>query len=252
MAIAVRDGVHRFLLVLPLSAAAYLSACATALPVVRLTPESRDVVWQSGLGIVSAETGGVRVATAFAYQQGPLLAVRVKVENQSQEVITVEPAMLSFSTCKAACSERAPVVDPERMLVAIDLEKHQHSAQAQNDAALGETLVFLNVVSAIGSAASGSGRQAAIAASNAAVVAAETNVAVAGHQMARSALDTQRATLSSEALRITTLAPGQGTAGIVFLPANFGAQAVNLYLDLPRRAFEFRFGQRVFGSHEEN
>jgi hypothetical protein len=61
------------------------------------------------------------------------------------------------------------------------------------------------------------------------------------------ALEIERQNVAAHALRLTTLGPGQGTAGLVYLPANYHASAVRLFIDVGGQHFRFPFRQTVYG-----
>jgi len=78
------------------------AACATTAPPARLLADAPDMIWSAGTAIMHAEQAGVAVAVATADPQSGWLAVRVEVDNQSNETLTVDPAELPQSLLKSS------------------------------------------------------------------------------------------------------------------------------------------------------
>jgi hypothetical protein len=240
---------YPLLALLPLAGAA--AGCAVASPVIRLTPDDPHVTWVSGMGIFSAEAEGLQVAAAFALQQDDRIAVRLEVQNSGDRAVTVEPRGIFYKTCarrtEASCSRSAFVLDPEKMLIDLELAGGQERAAAINSAAFGTALLLLDTVAVLGNAASGKGRAAARAADTGAAIAGTTVASLEQHEQGLTALEIERQNLATQALRLTTLAPGQGMAGLVYMPADFRAAALRLYVDIGGLQFRFPFLQTVYG-----
>ena len=100
-------------------------SCATPGPLVSLYPKSPNVVWVEGRAAVTREEGGVRVAVAFDHRDGPNLALRVEVENGTDQSLDVDPHQLTFTTCIgdliSSCRPTQRVIDPEQVLTALEV-----------------------------------------------------------------------------------------------------------------------------------
>ena len=133
--------------------------CATPMPLVRLNPDARDVVWVGGRASVQKDTTGVRVAAAFEHQDGSNLALRVEIENRTTDRLEVSPQEMTFSVCSglapASCSPSQRVIDPEQVLTALAVAQSRGVADAANSQAFYGTLVLLNAVGDVASAAHG-------------------------------------------------------------------------------------------------
>jgi hypothetical protein len=217
--------------------------CATPEPLVRLAPIGPRAAWLSGRPVVAKEEGGIRVAVAFDQQVDDALAMRVEVENDSDEPVDVSPRRVTFVTCPTAqresCGDTQPVTDPEQMLMALDAARSRERAQAANDHAAMAPLLVLSVV---GDAASLTSRHPT---NNSSVVASEMESNEARHESSFASIVSERERWSAAALRRTTLFPGHGIAGYVSLPTDKGAHRVWLMVRVGDHHFTFGFDQSV-------
>jgi hypothetical protein len=215
-------------------------------PVVRLTPVGENIAWIAGRGVVVAKAAdGVRPAAAFDHQDGETAAFRVEIENDSAARMDVDPKDMQFTTCVTAphCRPRARVIDPERILLALDQERASETASATNAAVAGTALLLLRVTGDVAGAASGHDRNAG----QATAAAADGLEGTMGASQQRLAdLDAQRLTWSSSTLRRTTLLPGQGVAGWVFVPLVLEDREVWLDVWVNGHDFWFRFQQTIY------
>jgi hypothetical protein len=221
--------------------AATSAGCATPAPLVRLTPKSADVVWIGGRASVQETNNNIRVGTAFEHQDGPMLALRVEIENDTTARMEVGPEDFTFTDCLGeavtSCLPTLAAFDPEKVLANLDVARARDVADASNAQALLGTLVILSAVGDLGSRHS-SGIRTAVAVDN-----LQGN-AVA-HDSAQASFGVQRQMWSDQALRRNTLDPGQGTSGLVFLPIDLRAGYVWFNVRLPGAVFQFPFKQVV-------
>jgi hypothetical protein len=220
------------------------SACAAPLPVVRLKPESSDVIWVSGRAVVAQERERIRVAAAFDHQDGRAVAFRVEVENDSPTRFDVDPVDMRFTTCvsESTCAPRLAVADPEQMLVRLDRLRAREEANATNTATAGAALVLLSATADAAAIAKGRTRDAGERTALAAVAA---DSAVGAHDRRLGRIDSEREVWSTAAFRRTTLLPGQGAAGLVYVPLAAEARVVWLGVSVAGREFWFPFQQAV-------
>jgi hypothetical protein len=229
-----------------------LSALATAgcfvpSPVVRLSPETPDVIWRDGRGVMTREGPGYRVAVAFDHQVGRKLAMRLEVQNTGADRFDVDPAEMSVVTCQTpqVCSAPFAILDPERALIALDEARAREEASQKNDAALGTALVLLDVTAGVAAAASGKPAEAAGFVADSAEVGASTNAALAGHDATLGRLEQQRASWAAVALRRSTVLPGEQLSGFLYLPLDSYAVRVFLRVGLGGPEIWFPFRQEV-------
>jgi hypothetical protein len=235
----------RLLVLLLAVVGASVVGCATPAPLVRLDPISDQVFWVSGRPSVQLEERGVRVAAAFDRQVGPLLGVRVEIENGTDRKLEVDPGQeFSFMTCKAAtetsCAKELLVVDPEDMIDHFDQAASREQADAINDERASGALLLLGAASDTAALASRNGRSAPLDTEGAA---AEMHNQAADHDRALPAIAAQREMWSDVALRHSTLLPGASVGGQVFIPADGGSQNVLLRIRVGNRTFPFHFRQ---------
>jgi hypothetical protein len=227
--------------------AAVAAGCATPAPLVRLYPNTPDVVWVSGRASVTREEGGVRVGIAFEHQDGPNLGLRVEVQNGSGAALDVNPNEFTFTTCGATaidtCGLTLRVIDPEAVLMALDEQQSRERADAVNSQAALGTLVIL---SAIGDAATLASGHANVHTGEATLNAATLGQAdLAARESHLGSMEVQQSIWSNEALRRNTLFPGSGTGGRVYVPIDLKAQVVWLHVRTGGRTFSFPFQQTV-------
>jgi hypothetical protein len=230
----------RWLAALPLAAVA---GCAAPAPLVRLTPYNPNVIWVSGRAVVSEDQDDVRVAAAFDEQAGDGLGIRLEVENSSDQRVEIAPADVTYALCAseavASCAAWRPVADPERMLVEIDAARSREQANASNDQA---AMVPFLILGAVGDVASIASKHPT---NNAAAISSEMDDDANRHATTITSLEAEHQRWSSDALRRTTLIPGRGTAGYVYVPVDTRAQVVWLQVMIDGRRFAFRFRQTV-------
>jgi hypothetical protein len=227
--------------------AAATVGCATPAPLVRLHPKSADVMWVSGRATVIRAEAGIRVAVAFDHQDGPNLGLRVEVENGTEANLDVDPRDFTFTTCASlqpsTCAPTTRIIDPERVLQALDERQSRERADARNGQALLGTLVILSAVGDVATIASGRADRNTGAGTVAAAALMQSDATTRDSQL--SSMAVQQAIWSNEALRRNTLFPGHGTAGRVYVPINLAAEIVWLHVQTGGRVFSFPFQQVV-------
>jgi hypothetical protein len=230
------------------AALAPLSAvgCATTTPepLVRLVPNGPHTAWLSGRPVVAREEAGIRVAIAFDQQVEDTLGMRVEVQNDSADAADVSPRRVTFSTCtttaqKETCSNAQAVLDPEEVLTDLEAERSRERAQAANDH---EAMTPLLILSAVGDVAGVAG---GVVAGDGGDVAGQMERDQARHQGAVATLDSEHERWSTAALRRTTLFPGHGIAGYVYLPTDLHASRVWLMVRVGDHRFSFGFDQTL-------
>jgi hypothetical protein len=219
--------------------------CATPMPLVRLKPDTPDVVWVGGRASVQKDTTGVRVAAAFEHQDGSNLALRVEIENRTTDRLEVSPQEMTFSVCSslpaASCTPSQRVIDPEQILTVLAVAQSRGVAEESNSQALYGTLVLLSAVGDVASAAHGRPTTG----SGTLVAASAMEGDAAARNSAQASLAVQQQIWSDQALRRNTLFPGQGTSGLVYLPINYQARYLWLQITVAGRLFPFHFAQAV-------
>jgi len=208
------------------------AGCATPQPIIRLDPRSTDIFWVAGRPSIQREATGVRAAVAFERQNGQTLGVRVEVENLTAAPLDVKPQDFSFVACSAetaaSCGPAQRVIDPEHVLADLDTRASRESAAAINDSQAWSALVLLSAVGEVGAAARGratstTGLQTAEAANQ------MQNVGFHHDRIAAQIAD-QRQQWADVALRRNTLFPGQGVAGLIYIPTEINTHARFIWL----------------------
>jgi hypothetical protein len=221
--------------------------CAAPSPLVRLYPNSPAIFWVSGRATVAREEGGVRVAVAFEHQNGGALGLRVEVQNGTGAQLDVDPREFTFSACATAgieaCAPTKRVIDPEQVLAALDEKQSRDQAAAANSQALLGTLVILSAVGDVATMASG---HADLHTGDGTIATAALMSSDAAERSAGLAsISVQQTVWANEALRRSTLVPGRGVGGRIYLPIYLEAQFVWLHVRTGAHVFSFPFRQTV-------
>jgi hypothetical protein len=220
-----------------------MAACATALPIVRLQPHGSDVVWVSGRAVVTSARDGIRVAAAFDHQDREAIAFRVEIVNDTVERFDVDPKDMHFAVCVSdpSCPGKRNVIDPEQKLLALDHARSREEADGKNMVVADSMLLFLAVAADVASSS-----QTSPPLGNRAMLASlRVDNAAAASDRRLGSIDANRSVWSASAFRRTTLLPGHGAAGLVYVPLKPNAKYVRLELNVAGVDFVFLFEQAV-------
>ena len=223
--------------------------CATPAPVLRLAPQTTDVVWVGGTAATTAQGKSVRAAVAFAREQDRQIAFRVEVENLTDVPVLIEPARFYYGTCAwkgtpptRTCGDTHFVTDPERMLLALDMKRSREKAGNANAELFWGGMLLLDATATMAGAVGGRGR----ATTDGFLVSANAldSVALAEHSQA-TGYELERSNWSALALRKTTLFPGKRIVGLVFVGRDEAASEVGLYIRINDDVLSFPLNQMV-------
>ena len=235
-------------------ATAALAGCFAPEPVLRLTPLSHEVVWSEGRAAQVKANNIARVAVAFEREWTlaghPLVGFRVEIQNVSADPFLVVPARFYYAVCSRsangkgrACQPAHPAVNPEQILLNLDIEHARNQAGAANEEALGGALLFLDLAAGMANAAKGNPRGLGAAVTGAAVSSSILSSASADGNAEAANYEFVRTNWSSTALRKTTVLPGKGAAGIVFINRQLDAHEIVLAVRIDDEALDFPFEQ---------
>jgi hypothetical protein len=229
------------------------AGCAFAQPVVRLTPQAKNVVWAGGTAITSRQGRYARVALGFLRQDDDRLVFRVEIENTGAVPLLVDPSRFYFTTCSApqhqkplACKAAQWAINPEQVLLNLDLRRSREVAEASNQEGLATAFMFLDLSVGVAGAASGHGR----AASNSLALAGEDAAIAeaASHRRQYSSFEGQRAKWEVEAFRKSTILPGDRVGGTVYLGRDINAGEVRLHIRTADEVLVFPFDQVLYAA----
>jgi hypothetical protein len=245
--------VRRRILLCALATAA-LTGCFAPEPVLRLHPLSHDVLWSEGRAAQVRENAVARVAVAFerewTFANRPLVGFRVEIQNVTASPFVVVPARFYYAACSGSadgksrsCLPSHPVVNPEQVLLDLDVGHARSQAGVANEEALGGALLFLDLAAGMANAANGHRRGVGTALAGAAASSSIMSSASAEGDAEAANYESARAHWSDTALRKTTLLPGRGTAGIVFIDRQLDAREIVLAVRIDEEALDFPFQQ---------
>ena len=226
--------------------------CATPAPVLRLSPQTKDVVWVGGTEATTRAGKTVRAAVAFAREQGNQIAFRVEIENLTDTSVLLEPARFYAMTCARkgtpptrTCGATRLVTDPERMLLALDLKRSRDNAGNANAEAFWGTMVLLDATMGMAGVVGGHGRATTNALVAMDLSADAMQSVITRDQIQSTGYELERANWSAIALRKTTLFPGKKVAGLVFTERDESASEVWLHVRIGDDVLVFPFNQTV-------
>jgi hypothetical protein len=230
-----------------------LSGCVMPEPVLRLTPLNENVVWRDGRAAQIKEGAPARVAVAFEQEatlaSRRLVGFRVEIQNVSDKPFLVNPMGFYYAACVTApngtrkCQPSHLAVNPEQVLLDLDLQHSRRQADVANEAALGTALLFLDLATATASLASSGHHRATVPLAGAAAAGASVSATYARGEAEATDYELQRSDWSSTALRKTTLLPGEGVAGVVFIDRQLDAGQIILAVRFDDHVLDFPFRQ---------
>src|SRR5262249_29847338 len=154
--------------------------------------------------------------------------LHVEVQNIGTAPLDVDPHEFTYTPCGGMdiglCGLTVRVIDPEQVLASLDERQSRERADAVNSQAALGALVILNAVGDVATIASGhadahTGEGTMVAANM-----AESDATA--RQSSLSSIAAQQSIWSNEAFRRTTVFPGQGAVGRVYIPIAMNAQVV--------------------------
>jgi len=239
-----------------------VAGCMMPAPVLRLAPQSKELVWIGGTAVTSQRGQGARAAVAFVREQGNHLAFRVEIESLSDKPILVDPARFYYVTCAQKgqpptrmCSKSRYVTNPEQALLDLDVAESRRTAGAANDEAFFGAMMLLEATAVVAGATTrhGNGMTAPL------IAAGETAASLRAAEQANfhqaSAYELERANWSTAALRKSTLFPGGRVAGLVFVEKDPSVSEVSLQIRAGADILPFGFDQTAhqvrFESHRQ-
>lgn len=232
------------------------SGCVAPEPVLRLTPLAQNVLWIGGMAAVIQEGSSARVAAAFVRQQGDLVSFRVEVENTANTPILVGPSNFYYATCTRSadnrnrqCGPARWAVNPEKVLLDLDIARSRQKASSMNGEALMAPLLFLSLGAALVGTGSHDHRATSLALHSAALAGNALDASQLEDNQQASTYEMERANWETASLRKTTLLPGNRVAGLVYVARDVAANEVSLQMQLGDEVLTFRFSQFAIDTH---
>jgi len=233
------------------------SGCVAPEPVLRLTPLAENVLWIGGQAATIKEGKAARVAVAFAHQQENLLGFRVEIENTASVPVLVNPSSSYYATCtrspdgKRQCHPARWAVDPETVLLSLDIARSRQKADQMNSEALLTPLIFLSLGAAVVGTVSNDHHATSRALDSAILTSSALNASQQGGQQQAMAYAMGRANWEATALRKSTLPPGGRVAGLVYVARDVAANEVSLQIRVGDDVLTFAFRQFVIDARRQ-
>jgi hypothetical protein len=223
------------------------SGCFAPEPVIRMTPMSEHLFWVQGTQVAAAQGKTGRAAVAFLRDGDSHVSFRVELENTSAEPVLVDPATFYYRACYQAetpeenrCSPSQWVIDPEQVLLDLDVQRSRASASNKSEAAFFTPFIMLDTVLSLGGLASRD--PLTHAARNSVLI--DDIKAKEGRQ--NSTYLTERSLWETGAFRKSTLFPGQRASGMVFIPRDVTSNTVRLNIRIGEEIIAFPFKQSLY------
>jgi hypothetical protein len=234
-----------------------LTGCFTPQKIVRIAPEAQEnIFWYQGQAIAEKKQDSVIVRAAFSHTDRKYLLFDVEVFNEKNAPILISPEVLSLKTSN---NYQLPALDPEAIILSMEMRASQQEANAKNAAVAGGiVLVGAAVVAATSDNGSSSDNNYASDDYDALAFAADVVVPTIawGLSFHQDPILTEYpvAFPSSEqlpfwqdiVLRRTTLRPGESIRGLVAFPRFDNATSLELNIPLEKDNFLFLFTQKLY------
>lgn len=218
------------------------AGCATAEPVVRLSPRGPVSHWAQGRAVMHAEQDGVQAALAYDRNLEGRVAFRLEIFNASEETLLLDPASAwasyDFGLGDAPPPTKRRLADPEKVALDLEVTSARDAADQANSGAFIAGLLLLDVA---GSVASGGHRRG----SNAFALSAAASARDAHHEAKQARYASALEFWQTATFRRTSLRPGEAAAGLILADALPQALSVTIHVPVGERHFRFVFAQRA-------
>ena len=227
------------------------ASCFASAPVYRLTPLSPNSIWRYGQEVVSLQDSVVDVAVSFSdtYEGG--LVFDVEVENLTEHPVLISPeqfcAIPLTEIQDTALKKGVPIFhaqDPERRIESVDLRKSREQASYENANAIdavGSMIGLIGSIASIGESKTDEQREKEKQWED-----RQTNDRVErdiSHANAVRQFEDERRIWGTDALRKTTLLPGQILRGEIHVATLVNSRLVQLLVTVDGTTRRFLFNQ---------
>lgn len=234
--------------------------CSTTAPLVKLTPSTLEnkEYWQMGQQFVYANNKNIWFDCAFNRVENGKLVFDVKVTNQSDSIVLVDPSLFEQFVYKDDSLRLGynPADDPEEVLTQLKLAENQAVAHAKNASILSICSAIFSAGASVAVAVSDKDTEKKvntlnkIAAGNE-VVQIATAVSTEANSMRAGNNWTRHRNLSEAFLRKTTLAKGYYIDGEVHFPFYKKANWYDLKFTVGNAVAFFYFKQNLIRSLDQ-
>jgi hypothetical protein len=228
----------------------FACACMMPEPVLRMTPLSDHILWVQGSPAVVEEGKVARAGVAFIRQEQETVGFHVEIENTSMAPVLVDPSKFYVALCtraadgkSRACEPSQWAVDPEKVLLALDVAHSRNVAGQANKEALASTFILLDMAAALTGASQKNPALAGVALAHSAHMGDVLASSEAEGAQRAVSYENERARWETVALRKTTLLPGSRVSGMVYVARSLAANEVRVHLRVGSEIMVFPFKQ---------
>jgi len=221
-------------------------SCATAPPLLNLSPLEGKVEWLHGKQYVTQRDSRIKYVLAFEGYRNSLLKFDVKIKNNSRRSILIDPSSFYYVPLETK-SKEIPVSkfvfagNPEEEILKLQAKIIQEKTDYKNDQTANEVSGCLGSFFSIADKTEEDRRSSE-----------ELQERVRRDKRSRERLNIRKLSLykrsiefwKTEALRKNTLKPGQSISGIIVFPARHKADKVLLFTQGEKKVMMFPFQQK--------
>ncbi|MEL6971421.1 MAG: hypothetical protein AAFO02_14745 [Bacteroidota bacterium] len=237
----------------------FSSACVVPQKVIRVEPDTQEnVFWYQGQAIAEKKQDNIITRAAFSHANREYLIFDVEIFNEKEEAILVTPEVMTLAS-QTGPKRRA--IDPEYMLLSMEVQQSRQEANAKN-AAIAGGIILVGAAVAVAVSDNGdsnvdswTGEVDNYTATDVVVDAVLPAVALTldFHQAAILSSPVDALPLTNEALfwqenvlRRTTLRPGEHIRGLVAFPRFDDVRELTFTAPIEEEEFVFLFQQRTY------
>lgn len=235
------------------------TGCFTPQKIIRVAPEDQEnIFWYQGQAIAEKKQDDVIVRAAFSHFDRNYLLFDVEVFNEKDSPILISPEVLSLKTPN---NYQLPAIDPEAIILSMEMRASQQEANAKNAAIVGGiVLVGAAVVAATSDSDTDNESDNNYDSDDydaldfaADVVVPTIAWGISFHQdpiltAYPEALPSSEQLLFWQdiVLRRTTLRPGESIRGLVAFPRYDNTTTLEMNVPIEQDNFKFLFTQRLY------
>jgi hypothetical protein len=228
-----------------------MTGCTPA-SVFTLTPAESEIEWIDGIGMVNKTDRDIFISVGFIENRDGMLSFNIFIENGSENTIAVDPAKFECADKSASGNKNLPVeksvsnaIDPEVKIRQIDAAISDENANYR----LFSTVDFCgSVLSLIGSVVSVGKQKTEEEIQDEEIIAADNLRRVVGqdneHADRINSFNSEKEFWQNQALRKTTLPPGQTVEGNIYFNPLSESELIRLRFPIDQVCFEILFKQK--------
>ncbi len=212
----------------------FFQSCFTPKSVLRYAPVEEEVEWNHGLAIVSQAKDGIETRMAFEDYDKRYLIFAVEIVNRGNETVRVTP-QTNYLTDSLG-HKQALALDPEQMLLSMDIRDAKQEAAGKNLMVAGGVLLTAAVITSV---TSDDDDKSSFDDNDTDIIIYDDN------DNREIPLTNQPSFWADETIRKTDLKPGYRLHGVVLFPRVDHLPFVTLNIPIKNHTFSTQFKQKI-------